>query len=172
MDQGTYLGFVIGLDAKDDCWQKLLRKCSACAKMWGCAGVGSQYATMAYTTYVLHILLYIRQFCDPLVAALEGELNAFRAFVSGPGNWCIRQDMYYMADSFGQAWNFPSLVHVCAAAEKRVYVWEDRAQGGLAIEGKLSQLQNAMSNTEHLGRIVQWREFYKNGPWLLCIITH
>jgi hypothetical protein len=153
-DKGTYLGFVMGPGSKEDSWTKPLRKYSDRAKMWGCTGVGLQYSTLAYTTYILPILSYVGQLCSPPAAALEAEASALRKLIPGPGNWCIKNDIFYMADNFGQARNLPSLVHMCAAAQKRVQLWENRANGGLAVDARFAQLQSAISNTEHLARVV------------------
>ena len=57
-----------------------------------------------------------------------------------------------------------SLAHMCAAAQKRLQLWENRADGGLAVDARFAQLQDAISNTEHLARVVQWNEWYQTGP--------
>ena len=163
-DKGTYLGFVIGPGAGDASWGKPLQKYLKSARFWGKAGVGLQYSALAYTTYVLPILSFVGQLCAPPKSALETEMQAFRHLIPGPGNWCVQNDLWYMADNFGQARNLPSLVHLCMAAQKRVYLWENRAQGGLAIRDRFLQLQRSMSSSRHRVRNARWESWYHKGP--------
>ena len=163
-NKGTYLGFVIGPGAEDNSWTKPVQKFRKSAKMWGRTGVGMQYSTLAYTMYVLPTLCFVGQLCEPPHEALVAEAQAFRDLIPGPGNWCIQNDLWYMADQFGQARNLPSLSHVCAASQKRVQLWENRLQGGLRIVDRFYELRGSMSATAHLDRIVQWESWYQKGP--------
>ena len=163
-DKGTYLGFVIGPGAKHESWNKPLSKYLASAQVWGAKGVGMQYATFAYSIYTLPILSYIGQLCSPPQEALDVEWKALKALLPGPGNWCNREDLHHMAANFGQARSLPSLSHTCMAAQKRVFIWEDRMQGGLNINTKYDHLQTAIRDTNHLDRFVVWNDWYLTGP--------
>ena len=132
-DKGTYLGFVIGPGAKTDSWSKPLRKYMDSAKLWGGKGMGAQYASLAYSTYTLPILSYIAQLCAPPETAFACEWQALKAIYPGPGHWCSCEDLHYMASNYGQARSLPSLSHTCMAAQKRICLWEDSANGGLAL---------------------------------------
>ena len=69
-----------------------------------------------------------------------------------------------MASNYGQARSLPSLSHTCMAAQKRICLWEDNANGGLAVNSKHSQLQAACSESDHLDRFIVWHDWYINGP--------
>ena len=162
--KGTYLGFVIGPGSENASWAKPIHKFRKAAKFWGQAGLGMQYSMLAYTIYALPILSYVGQLCEPPQEALDAETLAFRDLIPGPGNWRIQDDLWYMGDHFGQARSLPSLRHMCTAAQKRVYLWGSRAQGGLGIGDCFCDLKRAMSCTAHLARIVRWDSWFRRGP--------
>ena len=163
-DKGTYLGFVIGPGCEDSSWHRPLRKYLDCVKWWSKAGVGLHYASVAYSTYALPILSFVGQLCAPSLEVLGAEGKALHAMSHGPGNWCTTRDLQYMVEGFGQPRNFPSLAHMCFAAQKRVYQWENSAQGGLEVELRFSQLQAALAQSNHLDRYVRWHEWFCKGP--------
>jgi hypothetical protein len=140
-----------------------LRKFISVAKYWGSTGVGQQYSVAAYTCYVLPILSFVGQLSKPPDAALQAEAHAFRLMFPGPGNWCTQADLHYMSSFFGQSKDLPSLAHMCSAAQKRVFVWEDLRQGGLKINSKFKELAAAKRNTEFFGRLARWHGWYDNG---------
>ena len=165
-DRGTYLGFVIGPGAEENSWTKPLQKYRKSAKHWGRVGIGMQYSTLDYITYVLPILSFIGhgQLCDPPQHAIDAEAQAFRDLIPGPGNWCVKKDLWYMADDFGQSRSMPSLSQMCTASQKRMHMWENSAQGGLRIGHRFDQLQSSMSSTDHIDRLARWGSWYRNGP--------
>ena len=69
-----------------------------------------------------------------------------------------------MADYYGQGHNLPSLAYMCIAAQKRVHVCENHAQGGLMVEECFAELQRSMARTEHIDRIVRWDSWFRTGP--------
>ena len=126
--------------------------------------MGLQYSIVAYTIYVLLILSYVAQLCTPPQEAFEAEAEALRDLIPGPGNWCVMNDLWHMADHFGQPRNLPSLRQVCMAAQKRVHSWENHAQGGLNILDCSRDLKHSTSYTNHLDRLVRWNRWYVGGP--------
>ena len=87
-----------------------------------------------------------------------------KAIYPGAGQWCSSEGLNYMAAVYGQARSLPSLNHTCMAAQKRVYLWEDKANGGLAVRSRYDQLKRACRDSDHFDRFAVWNDWYLNGP--------
>ena len=55
---GTYLGVELGLGSDDHYWRKAIRKYIDRSKQWSQLGLGLQYVTRAYCTYILQVLTF------------------------------------------------------------------------------------------------------------------
>ena len=86
--------------------------------------------------------------------------------VPGPFEWILPDDLFQLAESFGQTRSFPSLFHSSMAAQKRVSQFENRHQGGLDISSKATELRAAGAHTKYEERQWQWqwRDWIRNGP--------
>ena len=100
-----------------------------------------QYADFAYATYVLPTLSFIAQLRAPSPEVLGAESQALRGMLPGPYQWCIEEDLFYLAEVYGQSRSFPSVMHVCRAAQKRVMLYENMEHGGLHIKEKQTELE-------------------------------
>jgi len=124
---------------------------------------------VAYSIHALPILSFVGQLCAAPPEGFEAEDKALHAMSPWPGNWCTVDDLHFMGDAFGQSRNFPSLAHMCSAAQKRVVHWENITQGGLGIESQFTQLQNSLRQSDHLDRYCKWFKWYCSGPVaILC----
>ena len=126
--------------------------------------MGLQYAAAAYTAYTLPILSFVGQLGAPSPAALEMEAKALRNMTPGPYRWCAPEDLFHLSELYGQARAFPSLLHMCMAAQKRVYEFENRHHGGLQIDTKFCELRTWKQDSEHTNRIFQWFQWFDKGP--------
>ena len=76
----------------------------------------------------------------------------------------IQMSLHHIKEHFGQVHNIPSLKHLSQAAQKRVAVWENEIEGGLAIQARHEQLQAAIRESDFLNRYVLWNRWYQHGP--------
>jgi len=161
---GTYLGVSIGPEGAHGFWDAALQKYHKRAQDWGKAGLGLQYATLAYTVYVLPVLSFLAQFKAPDEDVLQIEEKALGAMVPGPYKWCVKADLFTLKEHYGQTRSFPSLANVGISARCRMLHFENLARGGLRIEAKLDAINTAMRNsTLSFGRQQLWTTWYQHG---------
>ncbi len=106
--KGMYLGTLIGPESNEHFWDKAVKKFMEAATAWGKLGLGLQYTTVAYTTYILPRLSFLAQFKVPSKEVYEAELKALRRMIPGPYNWCLKDDCYLLGKCYGQARSFPT----------------------------------------------------------------
>ncbi len=162
--KGTYLGYVIGPEARDLSWSKPLRKYKDRAAIWGKIGLGQQYAAAAYGIHVISTLSFVGQLCAPPLEAFEAEAKALRDMVPGPFLWCTPEDLFYFAELYGQKRSFPSLQFMCLAAQRRVHKYENKQNGGLRVQQRFNELQRWKTESNHCDRIALWHSWFEWGP--------
>ena len=82
---GTYLGFSVGPQKKDQSWTKGAAKFEARVNVWGKQPLGLHYAAMTYNTFAMTVLGYICQLEEPPDWLLAQEEVALRTVAKGPG---------------------------------------------------------------------------------------
>ena len=162
--KGTYLGMVIGPGAGQSSWDKPLKKFLGVAKSWGKLGMGLTYSAAAYAIYALPTLTFVGQLKSPSKEALLTEEKALRAIVPGPYRWILPKDLYYLSDLYGQGKSFPSLSQACSAAQRRVWQFEDKQQGGLRIVERYREQQDWIWQGEYFPRYQAWQQWFDESP--------
>ncbi len=160
---GTYLGVLVGPDSHDSFWGKAIKKYLDRAKSWGKLGLGLQFSTVAYCTYVLPTLSFLAQFKRPNQAVLEAEKKAINLMVPGPYCWCLLSDFHVLGSHFGQAASFPRLQDLCLAARTRLKTFENRRLGGLGIRAKSGAIRQGIRNINNTKRYARWFSWFQHG---------
>ena len=160
---GKYLGFVIGPEKSEHLWKAALAKYTDRARSWASLGLGLQFNAAIYNAYVLSVLTFLLQLAvlPPGFAAIEAA--ALRRLAPGPGNWIQPEDLYFLADSFGQARSFADPLVVSIAARVRVHACEAATSGGLQAPARAADLRAwlAANPPQH------WDDWYAHAPALI-----
>ena len=126
--------------------------------------MGLQFATLAYSTYVLPIISFVAQICPMPPEAVEVETNALRYKTPGPFRWCLPADLFNLDTLYGQARAFPSLVNMVQAAQIRVFHHENHQCGGLDIDWRALEFYSWRRQTEKYGRLDMWYSWLERNP--------
>jgi len=160
----TYLGVEIGPESIACFWDRAIQKYEKRAQVWGRAGLGLQFAALAYSVYVLPVLSFLAQFKIPDEKVFRAEERALCAMVPGPYRWCLKSDLFALKEHYGQAKSFPCLEHMSIAARCRMLNFESLSIGGLKVKDKVDMVSRAMVNsTQSLIRQSGWATWFANG---------
>ena len=96
----VYLG-VVGPEGGKDFWDKAILKFEKRASEWGKVGLGLQYATLAYSIYILPILSFLAQFKVLDDEVFQAEASALAHMVPGPYRWMLKEDFFSLATHYG-----------------------------------------------------------------------
>jgi len=159
-DCATYLGCSIGPGKMEQSWSRAIKKFRARVGAWNWSEVGLFFASAAYNTYVLSTMGFTAQITEVDERARMAEAEALRRAAPGPGNWVSVEDLHGLKRQWGLPGAFGSLDQMAKAAQLRVCTWEDGAKGGLQIDDKCRELEQALADTEHMDRKVNWQGWY------------
>ena len=163
-DKGTYLGFDIGPSGHTSNWEKATRKFLQRSQEWADLGLGMSHAAAAYSIYVLPVLTFIAQLCDPPEAVYDAEKTAIANLLPGPYEWCTAEDAFHLETCYGQHRSFPSLKCTAEAAQRRVLQFENREHGGLRIATKTAEIRNATRLSQFAERKWKWKSWFEHSP--------
>ena len=127
---------------------------------WPWNTMGLHFATAAYNTYALPVLSFIAQVASPSEEALDAEAWALRRAAPGPGNWATQEDLWGLKEHYGMPRSFGSVAAMARACQMRVLCSENSAHGGLQIDGKCLQLQDALGQTDFPQRRGLWDKWF------------
>ena len=114
----------MGPGAADDGWKGALDKYRKAANSWQVVNLGMRYDARVYRVFVFSTLTFLAQLTVPCKRVVEAETAMLRKIVKGPGNWCIKEDLFMLKDSYGFSYAFPSIQNVARAAKLRVWQYE------------------------------------------------
>ena len=157
----AYLGITTGYGRGNDSWSKPLAKAQSRATIWPWSSIGLQYAAKAYNLFVLPTLGFVAQLEPPPPSVLQAEAEMLFRAAPGPRNWCTTKDLWHLQSAFGLSFRFRGLQATANAAQIRVAIWEDAANGGLDIALRANQLREWMRTSNHMGRRI-----CRFQPWL------
>ena len=172
--KGTYLGFVIGPGSKNASWTKPLAKYVSRVNTWSRCGGGSQFAALAYNVFALSTLLYVGQLERIPEDVIAQERKQVCRMFPGPGHWLEPEDAWFMAENFGCAKSPQPLAIIVSAAQLRVASLgchfshkhitpaRLRRQASDNIFARAESLNLCKQNSDFLGRIVTWNDWYNN----------
>ena len=86
--KAKYLGFFLGPDRGTHTFDKPISKLPQRAKYWSYTGCGPALTLMAYSVYILPVMLFVTQLDSPTSSWEAVEKTAIRRLLPGPGNWC------------------------------------------------------------------------------------
>ena len=156
----TYLGCAVGPGKMDMTWDRAICRFKERVSDWQWSSLGLNFSILAYNIYVLPTLAFTAQIAHPTAQVLEVEAWALRRAAPGPGCWATPEDLWSLGEHFGMPRSFGSLQHVAKASQLRVAVWENRFQGGLRVDARVHQLQQAWLDADfayHAARLQEWR---------------
>jgi len=122
---GTYLGFVLGPGRAETAWAKPQAKYIERAKLWSLPQIGLHHTALVYNTFVISVLSYVWQLCEPPGLVLDCEAPTLAKLVPGPFRWAIPSDLYRLSTLFGFPIDFKSIYCSALAAKGRVFCSED-----------------------------------------------
>ena len=157
----AYLGITTGYGRGNDSWSKPLAKAQSRATIWPWSSIGLQYAAKAYNFFVLPTLGFVAQLEPPPPSVLQAEAEMLFRAAPGPRNWCTTKDLWHLQSAFGLSFRFRGLQATANAAQIRVAIWEDAANGGLDIVLRANQLREWIRTSNHMGR-----RLCRFQPWL------
>ena len=163
-DTGTYLGFDIGPGGHATNWEKATRKFLQRSQEWADLGLGMSYAAAAYAIYVLPVLTFIAQICDPPESTYKAEKTAIAKLLPGPFDWCSTEDALHLETCYGQHRAFPSLRCTTEAAQRRVFQYENIEHGGLKVGSKTAEIRSATRHSQFAERKWRWKLWFDNSP--------
>jgi len=163
-----YLGFAIGPGKADHSWDRAIASLRARMDMWPWSQLGMQYATHAYNVFAFSVMGFVAQLENPSDQALAAEREAVARVAPGPYNWNVPEDMWRLQQSFGFPFRVKSLSHMAKAAQIRVILWENHANGGIQVLPRARALTEWMSSTDFLGRRIRFDKWY-NASHLLTL---
>lgn len=157
---GTYLGFVVGPGKGNRSWEKPLQKAKARVPSWPWTTLGLHYSATVYNTYVLPTLTFVAQLERPPLAAKRQEEDTLAKIAVGPNNWFQTKDMFLLEEAYGLPYRFRSLAHTALAAQLRVAMWEDGADGGLRVREQAEYLRSLLARHREDDRRWDWNAWY------------
>ena len=159
---GVYLGIAIGPGSAGRSWDKPLLKYGLRIAHLLTQGPGLHAIILAYHALALSVLMFVGQLEAPPAAALEAERAALVQLVPGPHAWILPADPpeFHNLEALGQSRSFHSLVLSCRAAQARVVRYENVLHGGLKINQRSRELDEAERSVQQADRQLQWRSWY------------
>ena len=117
--------------------------------------MGLQFSAVAYNVFVLSVLSCVAKLESPPAGALDVEKTVLTKAAPGPHRWCTATDLWHLQDAFGLTFKFRGLSVMATSAQVRVAIWEALASGGLKVQHLATTLDQALVNTDLLGRRVR-----------------
>ena len=158
--KAKYLGFVLGPGRGHDTYDKPLAKFRQRAREWGRAGAGLALTSLAYSVYILPVVLFVAQLDAPPPHWPSVERAALRNLLPGPAAWftpAVVRGLPHLGFSKG----FADLTLLYRAVQFRVATMEASASGGLRIGARARQLDLAIQDSPLLLRGGAWRTWYQ-----------
>ena len=122
------------------------------------------YATTAYNTYVASLPCYVAQLddCPPQMKPVEER--TLRRAAAGPYRWAMTEDLYRLADHYGQSANFRDVEATALAAKVHVATFENNQHGGLHVTSRARSLRRVIAASTKLGRQALWHAWIQQNP--------
>ena len=115
--------------------------------------LGEGFNARVYNTFVVSVLSYIWQFCEPNADLFAEEASAFARFPSGPGGWRSASDLYNLKALIGFPVEFVNLADAAWAAQLRV--------AGTVVTDYASLAQQlAEARVDNIALATKWRAWY------------
>ena len=157
----VYLGIATGPEKGLHSWSKALKSFGERSELWPWKSMGLQFSARAYNTFVFSVLSFVCQLEDPPPLALDMEKLALTRAAPGPHNWCAAADLWNLDSAFNFGFYFRNLACFAKAAQMRVVIWEAIATGGIHLSDKIACLDEALLQTEFLGRRYRFASWYE-----------
>ena len=116
------MGYAAGPEGRTHDFTSCAEKLELRGKLWQALPKGLHGACMAYNTYCASLPIYHVQSQDPTVTLLDAEKTLRKCF-SGPGNWCIPNDLWHLS-RYGFPRDARKFATLATAAQVRTAVWE------------------------------------------------
>jgi hypothetical protein len=162
-----YLGFMAAPGKGDLSWEEASVKYEGRVTVWPHQHLGLHGAAMTYNVFALSVLTFLAQLESPPDKVIDAEKKMLRTAASGPGNWCVPADLWYLRELYGQTRSFGSVAQMAKAAQVRVATWEAYRTGGLRINARAAALRREINSTEYLDRLWEWGSWYKRSHLLI-----
>ena len=130
--------------------------------------MGLQFSSVAYNVFALSVLSFVAQLETPPGHTLDVEKTILTKAAPGPHRWCSADDLWHLQDSFGLAFRFRNLSLMATSAQIRVTMWEASASGGLNVDKHAARLDQALIDTDLLGRRVRLASWF-NGAHIFVL---
>ena len=153
-----YLGFILGPSRGDLTYDKPLSKFAQRAKDWSAVGCGLALTAIAYSVYILPVLLFVAQLDSPPASRTQVEKTVIRRLLPGPANWCTI-DALRALPVLKLFKSFPDLHHLSKAIQFRVATTEATAKGGLGVNHRAFRLRNLVNAPMFPGREGAWADW-------------
>ena len=160
-DKAEYLGVVLGPDGGTSSWASPFKKFQERVAVWGTKGLGLLNTMEAYRVYIISVLLFIGQLnvLPPDFDKLEAK--ATRSLFPGSPGW-ITPEALKSLKSAGFPKELIDARCLTVAAQARVYLLENRREGGLNVGSRLRALQATMSSPDNMFRVYRLRDWLNN----------
>ena len=159
--KGTYLGFAIGPEKGDTSWGKAEDKFLKRAQLWGMQGGGLHVSIYAYNTFAVSVLAFIAQLELPPDHLQATEIKAIRRIATGPGQWIIREDAWFLAEGYGQTKSCTAIHYMAQAAKFRVAHLEKWSQAGGPLRRRVYALKLNLKLTDNVQARHRWSSWYE-----------
>ena len=159
--KAKYLGFFVGPDRGTHTFYKPINNFLQRAKDWSYTGCGLVLTLVAYSVYILPVMLFVTQLDSPPSSWEAVEKTAIRRLLPGPGNWCDVEALRALP-CFGFPKGFADLNMLTNAIQYRVAANEATADGGLQVVERAFNLRCLVSAPSHPLRKATWDMWFKS----------
>ena len=152
-----YLGFATGPGKAHHSWDRPITNLRSRIQLWPWSTLGMQFAAHAYNVFAFPVMSFVAQLERPPKVAMQMERQALAQVVPGPHNWSIPEDLWRLQQCFGFPYKIRSLVHTATAAQLRVALWENRANGGIRLHERCRTLEGLLRAPDY-----PWRRWQRD----------